>query len=142
MAFWDSSAIVPLCVNENRSKSAFRLWRHFPERFVWRETSVEISSVLARLNREGILDSIGLQNAQSRFFSVEKDWICLEHSQRATDIARTFPLTYGLKALDCLQLAAALVWCKEFPKDKEFVSGDARLCKAAESAGFTVHYLS
>ena len=141
MSFWDSSAIVPLCVNEDRSQAALRLWRSFSERYVWRETSVEVESVFARLNREGVFDAIQLRKAQSRFLLVEKEWSFVERSDLSIELARTFPVTYGLKALDCLQLAAALVWCKEFPKNKDFVSADTRLSKAAESAGFTVHYL-
>jgi hypothetical protein len=46
-----------------------------------------------------------------------------------------------LKAADSLQLAAALVWCKENPKGKDFVSGDEKLIKAAEVIGFAAHLL-
>jgi len=35
MSFWDSSALVPLCTNEPRSISAGRLWKGFPQKFVW-----------------------------------------------------------------------------------------------------------
>lgn len=46
-----------------------------------------------------------------------------------------------MKAADSLQLAAALVWCKEQTKGKEFISGDEKLIKVAEIVGFTVHFL-
>ena len=54
------------------------------------------------------------------------------------ELARTFPALHGLRALDSLQLAAALVWCKEFPKNKDFVSADEKLIKAAKSVGFRI----
>jgi hypothetical protein len=82
------------------------------------------------------------QNALKQLAVVEFNWTVIESTSRITALARTFPQIYGLRALDSLQLAAALVWCKELPKNKDFVSADTLLSKAAKSAGFTVHYLS
>ncbi len=48
---------------------------------------------------------------------------------------------HGLKAADSLQLAAALLWCQELPKNKDFVSGDVKLLEVAEDVGFTIHSL-
>lgn len=142
MAFWDSSAIVPLCISEDRSQAARRLWRSFPDHFVWRETAVEVESVFARLMREGIFDSLKLGKAQNRFAFIEEEWNLIDQTPRSIELARKFPIRYGLKALDCLQLAAALVWCKEFPKDKNFIAADEKLLKAANSLGFITHDLS
>lgn len=141
MSFWDSSAIVPLCLNEERSSSARRLWRLLTDHTVWREVSVEVSSTLARLEREQILDEAGRIRSERRFLLVEKDLRIVDSSDRLTELARVFPQVYGLRSLDSLQLAAALVWCKEFPKNKNFVSADARLLDAAENVGFKVHEL-
>lgn len=141
MSFWDSSAVVPLCLNEVHSQSARIYWRRFSEHHVWRESPVEIASAFARRLREGSVDDAVLIKAENRLRSIETKWNAIEPSERQIVLARTFPQIYGLRALDSLQLAAALVWCKEFPKNKDFVSADTRLSKAAESAGFTVHYL-
>jgi hypothetical protein len=54
-------------------------------------------------------------------------------------IAEDLPDTYGLRALDSFQLAAALVWCKEKPKGRLFICDDERLIEAAIKAGFTVN---
>jgi hypothetical protein len=43
-----------------------------------------------------------------------------------------------LRALDSFQLAAALVWCKEMPRGRQFVCCDVRLAEAATKAGFDV----
>lgn len=142
MSFWDSSAIVPLCVNENRSQSARRLWRLFREHNFWRESAVEVESTFARMDREGLLDSGSNRFALKQLKVIETRWLPVESSTRIIEIARTLPRQHGLRALDSLQLAAALVWCKEFPKNKNFVSGDSRLLKAAKGVGFTVHDLS
>jgi len=45
---------------------------------------------------------------------------------------------YTLGASDSLQLAAALTWCQQRPAQRRFISGDQRLCDAAEAAGFVV----
>jgi hypothetical protein len=36
-------------------------------------------------------------------------------------------------------VAAALVWCKERPRARNFICFDNELLDAARSAGFTVH---
>lgn len=142
MSFWDTSAIVPLCRNEDRSQLTRQFWGRFPNRYVWRESVVEVASTLARLERQGILAEGSRTKAERRLRLVEKQWIVVEPTDRQIDLARGFPIRYGLKALDSLQLAAALVWCREFPKNKDFVAADEKLLKAAEDAGFTIHDLS
>lgn len=142
MSFWDTSAIVPLCRNEDRSPLVRHYWRRFPDRNVWRETIVEVTSTLARLKREGILSDPSLSAAERRLSFIENEWVLVSPTDRQIELARTFPSLYGLKAMDSLQLAAALVWCKEYPKNKDFVSADDRLLSAAESVGFICHDLN
>lgn len=45
---------------------------------------------------------------------------------------------YTLRAADSLQLATALVWCRNRPAGRIFICADDRLCDAAAQAGFTV----
>jgi len=141
MSFWDSSALVPLCINEPRSIQAGRLWKRFSEKNVWWETSVEIASALARLERETKITLAQRQKAEKRLATLEKIWREIQPAARVKVLARTFPALYGLKAADSLQLAAALVWCREKPKNRDFVSGDEKLIKVAETVGFTIHLL-
>jgi uncharacterized protein len=141
MSFWDSSALVPLCTNEPRSILAGRLWKMFPQKFVWWETSVEISSALARINRENKITSEQRLNAEKRLEILETVWVEIQPNSRIKELARTFPTQYNMKAADSLQLASALVWCNEKPKGKDFVSGDEHLIKVAASIGFATHFL-
>ena len=142
MSFWDSSAIVPLCINEKGSQRARTTWRNFSEHFVWLETPVEIMSAIARRERERAISEADRVRGERRLILIETSWSIVDFEKRSVELARSFPIKYGLKALDSLQLAAALVWRKEIPKNRDFVCGDARLLKAAESAGFTIHDLS
>lgn len=141
MSFWDSSALVPLCTNEPRSVSAGKLWKQLPKKFVWWETSVEICSALARLERENLISSQKRINAEKRLDMLEKVWTEIQPHSRIKELARTFPAQYKMKAADSLQLAAALVWCNEQPKSSDFVSGDEKLVKVAEKIGFRVYLL-
>ncbi len=142
MSFWDTSSIVPVCLNEPRSQNARRLWRRFADKWVWRETVVEIESAFARLERENLLHSSLNASYRKRLFRLETDWNIIPPTDRQIELARSFPSKYRLKAMDSLQLAAALVWCNEFPKNGEFVSADTQLVKAAREVGFAVHDLS
>lgn len=142
MSFWDTSAIVPLFINEDRSQLARRLWRQFSQRNVWRESSVEVASTIARLAREGVLNEPLRTKTEERFSWIEKEWTIIDPTEKLIGLARMFPSLYGLKSLDSLQLASALIWCKENPKNKDFVCGDGKLLKAAEAAGFTIHDLT
>ena len=141
MSFWDSSAIVPLCLYETRSANTGRLWKSFARRYVCWITSVEIASAIARSEREHLIDERRRAQAEKQFVALEQQWQLVEFEARIIDLARTFPSAYGLKAGDSIHLASALVWCKENPKNKDFVSADSRLSSAAESAGFAVHRL-
>jgi uncharacterized protein with PIN domain len=53
--FWDSSAIIPLCLKEPASETVRRLLRSDEDMVVWWATRVECLSALARRRREGVL---------------------------------------------------------------------------------------
>ena len=96
---------------------------------------------MARLERENKLTNANRLKAEKRLEILENIWNEIQPVERIKELARTFPALHGLKAADSLQLAAALIWCKEQPKGKDFISGDNHLIKVAESFGFTVHLL-
>lgn len=50
VAFWDSSVLVPLCVNQAPTPQALRFDSKY-RKVVWWATHVEIASALARLLR-------------------------------------------------------------------------------------------
>jgi len=58
------------------------------------------------------------------------------------DGAVELPEKFGLRSLDAFQLASALVWCRERPRNRPFVTADGRLGGAAESVGFELILLS
>ncbi|MGB7209037.1 MAG: type II toxin-antitoxin system VapC family toxin [Pyrinomonadaceae bacterium] len=142
MSFWDSSAIVPLCLYEANSQNARRLWRRPVSKYIAWFTPVEVMSAFARSERTGEITDQRRLVAEKLLQIIESRFELIHSEPRIVALARTFPSIYGLRSLDSLQLAAALVWCKEFPKDKDFISADAKLLESAKSVGFTIHDLS
>lgn len=136
--FWDSSALVPLCVRQATSQDLRGLWRESSRIVVWSGAAVEIRSALARLHRNGEIDIKGLQFALKKLEAMRRGWREITTGDKLRSIAEDLPDTYGLRALDSFQLAAALVWCKEKPRGRLFVCDDERLIEAAQIVGFTI----
>lgn len=137
MKYWDSSALFPLVLEEDRSRAVISIHAADPDQTVWCLTDVEIASALARRLREGLAtdraDSIraDLKRYSDRWSSVG----ALELVRaRALRLVHTHPLRGG----DALQLAAALVACDEHPEALPFVCLDDRLRDAARREGFPV----
>lgn len=139
-AFWDSSALVPLCASQTFwTMQARTLDKQFKDRIAWWGASIEIHAALQRLYREQVLDSAQLAKARARCEMLISTLNFINPSERVREMAMTFPALYELRALDALQLAAALVWCNEKPRRRPFVCFDKRLAEAARKAGFTIH---
>jgi hypothetical protein len=84
------------------------------------------------------MDDRARKAALDRFQAMRQDWYEVVPSDAVRDRAESLLHTYPLRAADSLQLAAALVWCRNRPKGRTFISADTRLCEAAAHAGFTV----
>lgn len=137
-AFWDTSAIVPLCCHQDESQEMRRVARKIKRVAAWWGTRVEAQSAFNRLVREGKMTARGLRQAAARLKVQSASWIEVLPSERVREIAEDMPEQYGLRALDSFQLAAALVWCKEQPRGRWFVCCDVRLAEAAVKVGFDV----
>jgi hypothetical protein len=137
-AFWDTSAVVPLCCQQSLSRSMRKLWRETSRVVVWWGTTVEVRSAISRLHSEELLTTKGRQQALARLEVLRQEWREMMPTDRVRGLAEGSPDAYGLRALDSFQLAAALVWCNEKPKNRVFVCDDAELSAAARAVGFTV----
>lgn len=138
MRFWDSSALVPLVLDEPTSEEMRRLARDDRETVVWVLSSVELLSALARLERStrGLDDLLG---------GVRRDALNLvRRSRLVTQVdavrqrAERLVSVHALTAADALQLAAALVVSREQPETLEFITLDKVLARAARLEGFPV----
>ena len=137
-SFWDTSALVALCCPHPSSAVARRAARQTNRIAVWWGTPVEMSSAFSQLVRTADLNDGELSYALKRKSMLGRQWDEIEPSARLRDLAERLPDQYRLRALDALQLAAALIWCKEKPRNRPFASFDLPLAHAAAKAGFSV----
>jgi predicted nucleic acid-binding protein len=136
-AFWDSSALVPLCIQESTTRQVrSHLRKSAP--VVWWGSPVEVHSAVARLHRSGAVNDMEKQGALSRLALLRRGWSEILPGDALRELARRLLDLYTLRASDSLQLAAALTWCQQRPAGRRFICGDQRLGDAAEAAGFVV----
>ena len=136
MRFWDTSAIVPLCVNEPTSAEVKTLLGNDPTLVVWWGTRIEGISAFMRQIREGNLSASGERQARQVLNSLAQAWIEILPSEAVRSTAERLLAVHPLRAADALQLAAALQWRQRDAADYEFVSFDNRLREAAYKERF------
>jgi predicted nucleic acid-binding protein len=140
-AFWDASALVPLCVHEAASRHAQSYLKRFAP-VVWWGSLVEIHSAICRLRRDKEISDLDKKGAVARLRLLNRGWREILPDDLVREVATQLLDTHSLRAADSLQLAASLIWCEQRPSRRSFICGDQRLAKAAESAGFSVLELS
>jgi predicted nucleic acid-binding protein len=136
-AFWDSSALVPLCIQESTSRQVRSHLRKYAP-VIWWASPVEVHSAVARLHRSGAVNETEKQGALARLAVLRRGWDEVLPDDSLRELASKLLDVYTLRAADSLQLAAALTWCRHQPARRRFICGDERLCDAAEAAGFVV----
>jgi predicted nucleic acid-binding protein len=134
-AFWDTSALVPLCVRQGMTPRAIALYK-FHDAVVWWATPVEIASALARLVRMKQLDPSDWTRARKLAKRLADSWSTIQPLDALRAKSAQLVDRYDLRAADSFQLAAALEWCEDAPQDRVFLTADRRLREAARSSGF------
>ena len=138
MAFWDTSAIVPLCCSLPATARGRRLRRELKRMVVWWGTPLEARSAFARPVRDGHLTSDDRVTAVRLLAQLRAAWDEILPTEKVRSLAEELPDTHGVRAADAAQLAAALVWCRERPSRRPVVCFDDRLRTAAAALGFSV----
>ncbi len=139
MAFWDSSAVLGLCVHRKSTAALKRLLRKDPHLAVWWGTPVEVASALARLASEGLLSAKDLSQAERLLGVLRRSFTEILPRDGLRDLAAALAKTKNtLSSVQAFELAAAMVWCGEHPNHNPFVCDDVLLAAAAEWIGFSV----
>jgi predicted nucleic acid-binding protein len=138
MRFWDSSAIIPLLVEERTSAGIGAEYQRDPDVVVWWATEVECVSALARLEREGSITASTMTEAVDRLDKLALAWHEVQPATRTRQVAIRLLRTHALRAADAFQLAAAIGASEDTPDSLSLVTMDARLGIAAEREGFRV----
>jgi predicted nucleic acid-binding protein len=134
-AFWDTSALVPLCVRQGITRRAVTLYK-LHDAVVWWATPVEIASALARLVRMKQLSPSDWTRARKLAHRLAESWSVVQLSDALRAKSAQLVERYDLGAADSLQLAAASEWCEDAPQGRVFLTADRRLREAALLHGF------
>jgi len=138
MRFWDTSALLPLLVDEPARERLLALLEEDSEVLTWWGTPVEMASALARREREGLLTADEVAAALDAARSLAESWHEIVPSDAVRRTAERLLRTHPLRPADALQLAAALIAADHNPTSLEIVCMDERLKFAARREGFTV----
>jgi hypothetical protein len=88
--------------------------------------------------REGAISGAAFRAAWERVSGLLAGCVIIQPTDEVRALALEQLDRFPLKASDALQLAASLVWCKQSPRGRRFVSNHRRLLTAATAAGFEV----
>ena len=134
MRFWDTSALIPLMVKEERSEDMRSLARADPHIVTSTYTIVEIASANWRRRHAGELDH---ETAERNFAELSETWIEVPVTRDVLDAAVRVLSRHSLRAGDALQLGAAHIASGQQPS-LVFVALDEDLKAAARAEGFQV----
>lgn len=138
MRFWDTSALVPLVVHEEKTSEVEALLSSDPEMVLWWGSTVECTSALARADREGELRRQDAHMSLALLRALREAAYEIQPGEDVRSRAARLLFLHPLRAADAFQLAAALVWCRERTSGSGFVCLDVRLREAAVREGFEV----
>ena len=138
MKFWDTSAVVPLCVTEPATARVRPLLDDDPSLVVWWATRTECISALARRRREGRLSPAAEGQARRALTALGTAWSEVSPSEGLRQRTERLLAVHALRAAGAFQLAAALLWSRGETSASAFVSFDERLREAAGREGFQV----
>lgn len=135
IAYFDTSALIPLIVEEAGSGPASRVWDEAERVVTVRVAYPEGRAALARARRLGRVTQRRYRSARDNF---EDLWAQLDRvevtaalAQRAGDLADQ----HALRGCDAIHVAAAETLADI---DLVFVAGDGELCAAATGLGLAV----
>lgn len=127
-----------MLVQEDQTEAIRQLYQADPEALTWWGTPIECASALARLERQGALETADAAQAFGRLADLAKSWHEVEPASALRETAQRLLRVHDLRAADSLQLAAAF-WASEgHPSTLELVTLDDRLAVAAQREGFEV----
>ena len=138
MRFWDSSAIVPLVLEERASVACRRALRADPAMAVWALTRTEVVSAIRRRERAGDLDAAQVATALGRIEARAARWTEVDAIEQVRQRAERLLGVHALRAAEALQLGAALALFDDRPSGRSLLTRDSELAGAAGREGFSV----
>ena len=138
MKFWDTSAIVPLCIQETGTATVREILSEDPSLVVWWGARTECTSAFMRRVREGHLKPNDARVARQALDAVVQAGIEIQPRETVRGTAERLLGVHPLRAADAFQLAAAIQWCQGLTAGNGLVVFDRRLREVGYAEGFTV----
>ena len=137
MMYWDSSAVVPLFVEQPATRLVRALIAEDPDVAYWWATPTECWSAFARLRREEVIDVRAESRLLARLEEARAAWLEVQPHDVLRRRAGQLLRVHALRAADAFQLAAALALV-DGPESVTLVTFDERLALAARLEGLEV----
>ena len=138
MKFWDTSALVPLLIDEPTTEAMRRHLAQDRHVIVWMMTSVELLSTLSRLGRHTAELEDLLPGTRADAMQLFAKWSAVVDAPAVKRRAERLVGVHPIASADALQLAAALLASGDRPESLPFVTLDTVLARAARLEGFQV----
>lgn len=135
VAYFDTSAIVPLIIEEAGSPVARRAWQEAERVVSARIAYAEAHAALAAAARLGRLDRSDLRPALRELLERYEELDLVEISDALVRRAGALAEEHALRSYDSIHLAAATLALND---ELVFVAGDGGLCEAAKRLGLEV----
>lgn len=135
IAYFDTSALIPLIIEEPSTAVCQRLWNEASRVASVRLLFAEACAALALAHRMGRLTEARLDEAIVMLDEIVGE---LDHVEVTEDLVRSagaLARTHGLRGYDAVHLAAG---SKVSDDDVVFVTGDSTLATAARALGIAV----
>lgn len=139
IAYFDTSAIVPLVIDEASTETCNRLWTESTRVVSVRLIYPEGRAALARAERMRRLTRSQLNAAVLELDSLIEEVDVIELSPDIARSAGELAQQHGLRGYDAVHLAAALAVADD---DLVLVTGDIELAAAAQAAGIALSVLT
>lgn len=135
IVYFDTSAIIPLVVDEPGSALCERFWNDATEAVSSRLLHVEARAALAQARRLGRLTRAGYARSVESLDAITGEVAIVEVTEALVRTAGQLAEDQGLRGYDAVHLAAALAVADA---DTVFLSGDRELLAAAARVGLAV----
>ena len=132
IAYFDTSALIPLLIDEPLSEVAESVWRRASWVASVRISYVEARSGLARAYRMGRISRVELREAVEALETLHRQLHQVEITADLAERAGRLAEELALRAYDAIQLAAAASLDID---DLVVVTGDRQLATAAQTLG-------
>jgi uncharacterized protein len=135
IAYFDTSAVVPLIINEASTHRCNRVWNESSRVVSVRLLYPEARAALAKAERMGRITRAQLTTAVVELDSIITEVDHIEITDELAHVAGGLAQEHGLRGYDAVHLAAAAAVADS---DVVLVTGDSTLAVAASAIGIAV----